>query len=59
MESINILNDFIPMVQKWKQEPSMMVIENDILRIEKLKGFVKYDRSKIENKVNEFITGLY
>lgn len=59
MESINILNDFIPMVQKWKQEPSMMVIENDILRIEKLKGFVKYDRNKIENKVNEFITGLY
>jgi len=59
MESIYILNDFIPMVQKWKQEPSMMVIENDILRIEKLKGFVKYDRSKIENKVNEFITGLY
>ena len=59
MESIYILNDFIPMVQKWKQEPSMMVIENDILRIEKLKGFVKYDRNKIENKVNEFITGLY
>jgi hypothetical protein len=37
----------------------LMVIENDILRIEKLRGFIKYDRSKIENKVNEFITGLY
>jgi hypothetical protein len=59
MESINILNDFIPMVQKWKNEPMLMVIENDILRIEKLRGFIKYDRSKIENKVNEFITGLY
>lgn len=59
MESICILNDFIPMIGKWKQEPSLMIIENDILRLEKLKGFVKYDRSKIEDKVNEFITEIY
>lgn len=59
MECINILNDFIPMIAKWKTEPSLMIIENDILRIDKLKGFVKYDRSKIEQQVNEFITSIY
>jgi len=59
MESINILNDFVPMINKWKQEPSMLIIENDILRIQKLKGFVKYNRTKVENQVNEFVTGLY
>ena len=59
MECINILNDFIPMIAKWKAEPSLMIIENDILRIDKLKGFVKYDRSKVEQQVNEFITSIY
>jgi hypothetical protein len=59
MESIVILNDFVPMIAKWKQEPSLILLENDILRIEKLKGFVKYNRDKIEKQVNEFITTIY
>ena len=59
MESIVILNDFIPMIAKWKQEPSLILLENDILRIEKLKGFVKYNRDKIEKQVNEFLTTIY
>lgn len=59
MESIVILNDFIPMIAKWKQAPSLILLENDILRIEKLKGFVKYNRDKIEKQVNEFLTTIY
>ena len=59
MESIVILNDFVPMIAKWKQEPSLILLENDILRIEKLKGFVKYNRDKIEKQVNEFLTTIY
>jgi hypothetical protein len=59
MESIVILNDFVPMIARWKEEPSLMLLENDILRIEKLKGFVKYDRNKIEKQVNEFLTTIY
>ena len=59
MESIVILNDFVPMIARWKEEPSLMLLENDILRIEKLKGFVKYNRDKIEKQVNEFLTTIY
>jgi hypothetical protein len=59
MESICILNDFIPMITKWEIEPTALILEEDIRRIKKLKGFVKYDREKLEKTINEFITELY
>lgn len=58
MESICILNDFIPMITKWEVEPTALILEEDIRRIKKLKGFVKYDREKLEKTINEFITEL-
>jgi len=58
MESICILNDFIPMITKWEAEPTALILEEDIRRIKKLKGFVKYDREKLEKTINEFITEL-
>lgn len=58
MESICILNDFIPMITKWEIEPTALILEEDIRRIKKLKGFVKYDREKLEKTINEFITEL-
>lgn len=58
MESICILNDFIPMITKWEAHDSSFLLEEDIRRIKKLKGFVKYDREKLEKTINEFITEL-
>jgi hypothetical protein len=57
IESISILNDLLDFIPKWKQNPSgMLILESDIRRIEKLKGFVKYEQEKIKPIFNEFIT---
>lgn len=56
IESISILNDLLDFIPKWKQNPSgMLILESDIRRIEKLKGFVKYEQDKIKPIFNEFI----
>ena len=59
MDTLFEVTLYVIMIAKWKQEPSLILLENDILRIEKLKGFVKYNRDKIEKQVNEFITTIY
>jgi hypothetical protein len=42
-------------VQEWKQNSSMVFLwENDIRRIEKIKGFVKYDAERIGKVFNSF-----
>jgi len=57
IESISILNDLLDFIPKWKQNPSaMLILESDIRRIEKLKGFVKYEAERIKPIFNEFIT---
>ena len=57
IESISILNDLLDFIPKWKQNPSaMLILESDIRRIEKLKGFIKYEQEKIKPIFNEFIT---
>ena len=49
VESVRIFDDLIGMVSRWKQNSSLMLIHDDeIRRIEKLQGFVKYEPSKIE-----------
>ena len=57
IESISIFNDLLDFIPKWKQNPSaMLILESDIRRIEKIKGFVKYEQEKIKPIFNEFIT---
>jgi hypothetical protein len=57
IESISILNDLLDFIPKWKQNPSgMLILESDIRKIEKIKGFVKYEQDKIKPIFNEFIT---
>ena len=57
IESVSILNDLLAFIPKWKQNPSgMLILESDIRRIEKLKGFVKYEQERIKPIFNEFIT---
>jgi hypothetical protein len=57
IESVSILNDMLAFMPKWKQNKSaMLILESDIRKIEKVKGFVKYDAEKIKPIFNEFIT---
>jgi len=57
IESVSILNDSLDFIPKWKQNKSaMLILESDIRKIEKVKGFVKYDAEKIKPIFNEFIT---
>jgi len=57
IESVSILNDLLDFIPKWKQNQSgMLILESDIRRIEKVKGFVKYEQDRIKPIFNEFIT---
>jgi hypothetical protein len=57
IESVSILNDLLAFIPKWKQNKSaMLILEADIRKIEKVKGFVKYEPEKIKPIFNEFIT---
>ena len=56
IESVSILNDLLDFIPKWKQNQSgMLILESDIRRIEKIKGFVKYEQERIKPIFNEFI----
>jgi hypothetical protein len=55
IETVRILDDMLNMVEKWKENTSMVVLwENDIRRIDKAKGFVKYDKERIDKVFNTF-----
>lgn len=48
IESLRIIDDYIEVVDKWKSHPSVKYIWDDELRrITKLTGFVKYDKIKL------------
>jgi hypothetical protein len=48
IETVRILDDMLNVVEKWKENTSMVFLwENDIRRIDKSKGFVKYDKERI------------
>ena len=56
LETVRILDDFHPMIDSWKTNSSMVLLwENDIRRIEKSKGFVKYDKLKVQKVFNTFL----
>ena len=43
------------LTDNWKQNSTMLYLwENEIRKIEKVKGFVKYDKSKVEPVFNQF-----
>ena len=59
LETVRILDDLHPMVTKWKDNTSMLLLwENEIRRIDKSKGFVKYDNEKVVKVFNNFIEEL-
>lgn len=56
IETVRILDDMLAMVEKWKENTSMVVLwENDIRRIEKARGFVKYDKDRVSKVFSSFM----
>ena len=59
IETVRIIDDFHPIVEPWKQNSSMVLLwETEIRRIEKSKGFIKYDTAKIKKVINIFLNEL-
>lgn len=55
IETVRILDDMMHLVENWKQNSSMVILwENEIRKIEKLAGFVKYDKTKVEQAFKHF-----
>jgi len=56
IETLRIIDDFHPIVDKWNQNVSVRYIwDNELRRITKLTGFVKYDKIKIQKVFNHFM----
>ena len=55
IETLRIIDDFTGILEKWNQNLSVKYIwDNEMRRIKKLTGFVKYDRIKIEKIFSAF-----
>ena len=55
IETLRIIDDIEPFVDSWENDPMIKIVLGDkLLRIEKLKGFVKYDKDKIAKVFNHF-----
>ena len=55
IETLRIIDDIEPFVDSWENDPMIKIVLGDkLLRIEKLKGFVKYDSDKITKVYNHF-----
>jgi hypothetical protein len=56
IETLRILDDLANLIEPWKENTSMTLLwENEIRRVEKSKGFVKYDKEKIMTIYQEFV----
>jgi len=55
IETVRILDDYENLLEAWKQNTSMMLLlESELRRVYKLKGFVKYDKKRIDVVYHEF-----
>lgn len=59
LETVSIINDFENMISGWKQKKTILTLwEDEIRRIEKSNGFIKYNKEKITSIYNEFKNNL-
>lgn len=59
IETLRIIDDFYPILEKWNQHSSVKYIwEDELRRIKKLSGFVKYDKIKVQKIFNHFMEEL-
>lgn len=55
IETLRIIDDFENLLGAWKQHSSMLLLwENEIRKVEKIRGFVKYDKDKVLTVFNQF-----
>jgi hypothetical protein len=55
VETLRIIDDIQPFLDSWENDPMLKIVMGDkLLRAEKLKGFVKYDKDKITKVFNHF-----
>ena len=55
IESLRIIDDMIPIINKWESQTSIKYIwQDELRRIKKLSGFVKYDKIKLEKVFQSF-----
>lgn len=55
IETLRIIDDIEPFINSWENDPMIKIVLGDkLLRVEKLKGFVKYDKDKITKVFNHF-----
>ena len=48
----------IPFLDNWKKDPRSMMLEDELRRIDKLRGFVKYDKEKIQKIFTNFMHSM-
>ena len=55
IETMRMIDDIEPFLHSWENDPMLKIVMGDkLLRAEKLKGFVKYDKDKITKVYNHF-----
>jgi len=55
IETLRIIDDFENLLGTWKQHSSMLLLwENEIRKVEKIRGFVNYDKDKVLTVFNQF-----
>ena len=55
IETLRILDDFTDVISKWKEHPTVKYIwDDEMRRIIKLSGFVKYDKIKLSQIFEQF-----
>jgi hypothetical protein len=55
IETLRIIDDFTGILEKWKTHPTVRYIwDDEIRRITKLTGFVKYDKIKLSQIFEKF-----
>lgn len=56
IETLRIIDDIHPFLDKWAETPAVQFVwANEMLRIKKLTGFVKYDKIKIDKIFKHFL----
>ena len=56
IETLRIIDDFHPVIDNWRNNSlAKYMFANELLRIKKLTGFVKYDKIKLEKIFKHFV----
>lgn len=54
IETVTILNSYVEFIPKWKNSHMMLLWESEIRKIDKSRGFVKFDRARTDSIYEEF-----